>query len=72
MIRQVQANCAGGNGQRVHLGATTRDIVDTGVIRQARDAHAPQMRDIALVGQELTRLARAEASGWTERRELAA
>ena len=57
LLRQVQANCAGDHGQWVHLGATTQDIIDTGVILQVRDAHALYMRDIALVGQELARLA---------------
>ncbi len=59
MLRQLQANCAGDHGQWVHLGATTQDVIDTGVILQVRDAHALYMRDITLVGQELARLANA-------------
>ena len=57
LLRQIQANCAGDHGQWVHLGATTQDVIDTGVVLQVRDAHALFLRDMAAVGQELARLA---------------
>ncbi|MBB5693152.1 adenylosuccinate lyase [Muricoccus pecuniae] len=57
-LKQLQAACSAENGQWVHYGATTQDVIDTGMVLQIRDAHALFLRDIKAVGRELARLAR--------------
>ena len=56
-LKQLQAACSKENGEWVHYGATTQDVVDTGVALQLKEFHAVAMRDIKAVGQELARLA---------------
>ena len=56
-LKQLQAACSKENGEWVHYGATTQDVVDTGVALQLKDFHAVVMRDMQAVGRELLRLA---------------
>ena len=56
-LKQLQAHCSKENGEWVHYGATTQDVVDTGVALQLKEFHAVVMRDIKSVGQELAKLA---------------
>jgi adenylosuccinate lyase len=56
-LKQLQAACSGNNGEWVHYGATTQDVVDTGVALQLKEFHAVVLRDLKAVGRELARLA---------------
>lgn len=56
-LKQLQARCSKANGEWVHYGATTQDVVDTGVALQLKDFHAVALRDLQAVGRELARLA---------------
>lgn len=56
-LKQLQAACSKENGEWVHYGATTQDVVDTGVALQLKQFHAVALRDLKAVGQELARLA---------------
>jgi adenylosuccinate lyase len=56
-LKQLQAACSKENGEWVHYGATTQDVVDTGVALQLKEFHAVAMRDLQAVAKELTRLA---------------
>jgi adenylosuccinate lyase len=56
-LKQLQAVCSKENGEWVHYGATTQDVVDTGVALQLKEFHALVMRDLQAVGKELGRLA---------------
>lgn len=56
-LKQLQAACTRENGEWVHYGATTQDVVDTGVALQLKDFHAVALRDMKAVGKELARLA---------------
>ncbi|WP_028605825.1 adenylosuccinate lyase [Ottowia thiooxydans] len=56
-LKQLQAACSKENGEWVHYGATTQDVVDTGVALQLKEFHAVVMRDMKAVGLELSRLA---------------
>ena len=56
-MRQLSA-ALGDAGRYVHWGATTQDIVDTGVVLQLRDAFDIIERDIAAVTAALEKLAR--------------
>jgi len=56
-IRALQALC-GPAGEYVHFGATTQDIVDTGMMLQLKEAHAIIVRDLRAVARQLARLAR--------------
>ncbi|MCZ2495183.1 adenylosuccinate lyase [Xylophilus sp. Kf1] len=58
-LKQLQAACSKENGEWVHYGATTQDVVDTGVALQLKEFHAVAMRDMLAVGKELARLAQA-------------
>ena len=58
-LKQLQAACSKENGEWVHYGATTQDVVDTGVALQLKEFHAVVMRDLQAVGKELVRLAKA-------------
>ncbi|WP_454675274.1 adenylosuccinate lyase [Achromobacter pestifer] len=58
-LKQLQARCGPDHGEWVHYGATTQDVVDTGVALQLKQAHAVILRDAVAVGQELSRLAQA-------------
>ena len=56
-LKQLQAACSKENGEWVHYGATTQDVVDTGVALQLKEFHALALRDLKGVGRELARLA---------------
>jgi adenylosuccinate lyase len=56
-LRQLQGACSAENGEWVHYGATTQDVVDTGVALQLKEFHAVALRDMQAVGRELARLA---------------
>jgi adenylosuccinate lyase len=56
-LKQLQAACSKENGEWVHYGATTQDVVDTGVALQLKEFHAVALRDLKAVGKELSRLA---------------
>ncbi|RRH85574.1 adenylosuccinate lyase [Variovorax beijingensis] len=56
-LKQLQAACSKENGEWVHYGATTQDVVDTGVALQLKEFHAVAMRDLQAVAKELARLA---------------
>jgi adenylosuccinate lyase len=58
-LKQLQARCGEDHGEWLHYGATTQDVVDTGVALQLKEVHAVILRDVAAVGQELARLAQA-------------
>lgn len=58
-LKQLQARCGPDHGEWLHYGATTQDVVDTGVALQLKEVHAVVLRDVAAVGQELARLAAA-------------
>jgi adenylosuccinate lyase len=57
-LKQLQGACSKENGEWVHYGATTQDVVDTGVAMQLKEFHAVVLRDMQAVGRELARLAR--------------
>ena len=56
-LKQIQAACSKENGEWIHYGATTQDVLDTGVILQLKELHEVIMRDMQAVGMELARLA---------------
>lgn len=56
-LKQLQARCSKDNGEWVHYGATTQDVVDTGVALQLKEFHAVALRDVKAVAKELARLA---------------
>jgi len=56
LVRQLAA-ALGEAGRYVHWGATTQDIMDTGVVLQVRDALAIVERDVAAVTAALAALA---------------
>lgn len=56
-LKQLQARCSKDNGEWVHYGATTQDVVDTGVALQLKEFHAVALRDLKAVAKELARLA---------------
>lgn len=56
-LKQLQAQCSKEHGEWVHYGATTQDVVDTGVALQLAEFHAVALRDLKAVGRELARLA---------------
>lgn len=58
-LKQLQARCSKDHGEWLHYGATTQDVVDTGVALQLKEAHAVVLRDLKAVGTELARLAQA-------------
>ena len=58
-LKQLQARCAQDHGEWLHYGATTQDVVDTGVALQLKEVHAIVLRDLQAVGRELARLAQA-------------
>ncbi len=61
LIRCYQAICSHASGEALHWGATTQDIMDTGVVLQLRDANAIVVRDLRSVLAELEKLARTHA-----------
>ncbi|MFB5269371.1 adenylosuccinate lyase [Paenibacillus enshidis] len=57
-LKALQKLCGSGHGEWIHYGATTQDIVDTGMILQLKEAHQIIVRDLRAVARELARLAR--------------
>ena len=57
-LKQVQKHLGKEAAECLHYGATTQDVVDTGLILQLRDAHAMIKSRVADVGRELLRLAK--------------
>jgi adenylosuccinate lyase len=53
---------SGEDGEYVHYGATTQDIVDTGTILQLREAHQIIVSELKGVARELARLAKEHRS----------
>lgn len=49
---------SGAEGEYVHFGATTQDIVDTGTILQLKESHQLIKKQLQQVAQELSNLAR--------------
>ena len=56
-LKALQKQCGPEHGEWVHYGATTQDIVDTGMILQMKEAHSIIVRDLRAVARELARLA---------------
>lgn len=56
LLKQVQKNLSPSAAENLHYGATTQDVVDTGLILQLREAHAIFKRDLGVIGRELLRL----------------
>ena len=55
-LKAVQDLCKPENGEFIHFGPTTQDVLDTGTVLQIKDAHAAYLRDIKAIGRELYRL----------------
>jgi adenylosuccinate lyase len=53
----VQVLCTPENGEYIHFGPTTQDVLDTATVLQIKDAHAIYLRDMKAIGQALYRLA---------------
>ncbi len=58
LIRCLQAVCEPAAGESIHWGATTQDIMDTGLVLQLRAAHAVVVRDLERIAALLADLAR--------------
>jgi len=56
-IRALAARCAGDSGEFVHYGATTQDILDTGLVLQIRDAWERTLARLRSIRAQLLRLA---------------
>ncbi|MGD1877082.1 MAG: adenylosuccinate lyase [Kiloniellaceae bacterium] len=56
LLKQVQKNLSHDAAENLHYGATTQDVLDTGLILQLHEAHALFMRDLGIIGRELLRL----------------
>jgi adenylosuccinate lyase len=59
VLKEFQRQCPDASGQWMHYGATTQDILDTGLVLQIKEAHTIILRDLHAVGDELARLASA-------------
>lgn len=57
LLKGMQKNLPKEATEYLHFGATTQDVVDTGLILQLREAHDLFCRDMARIGQALVRLA---------------
>ena len=57
-LRALADLCAGDAGEYVHYGATTQDIMDTGVVLQIKDAWPLLLRDLEACRKALAALAR--------------
>ena len=58
VVNALVARCAEGHGEWAHWGATTQDIMDTGMVLQLRDALALVEADLAAIRAGLAELAR--------------
>ena len=57
LLKSMQKSLGRAGSEYLHYGATTQDVVDTGLILQLKEANEIFKRDMAGVGQELLRLA---------------
>lgn len=58
LLKQVQHNLEPEAAENLHYGATTQDVVDTGLVLQLLQAHQYIKRDMAIIGNELMRLSK--------------
>jgi 3-carboxy-cis,cis-muconate cycloisomerase len=58
LVKALNAACEGEAGRYVHWGATTQDIVDTGLVLQIRDGLGLIAADLAAIALALAELAR--------------
>ena len=56
-VKAVQLLCKPENGEYIHFGPTTQDVLDTATMLQIRDAHAVYLRDMKAIGRALAKLA---------------
>jgi adenylosuccinate lyase len=59
LLKHVQKGLSKQSAEHLHYGATTQDVVDTGLVLQLKEAHKVFQRDLGAIGRELVRLARA-------------
>ncbi|QBI20487.1 adenylosuccinate lyase family protein [Egibacter rhizosphaerae] len=59
LVRALADRCAGGAGEYVHWGATTQDVLDTGLVLRLAEAEELLSRDLARLIDILEGLARA-------------
>jgi len=62
LIWGLQKVCRKSSGEYIHWGATTQDIMDTGMMLQVKDATAILFRELKLIEGILARLARRHRS----------
>lgn len=58
VLRAFEGICGAGAGEYLHLGATTQDIVDTGMMLQVREAWTLLRRDLGAIRASLAERAR--------------
>ncbi|MDP1674104.1 MAG: lyase family protein, partial [Burkholderiales bacterium] len=58
-VKAVQKLCQGGQGEYIHFGPTTQDVLDTAVMLQIKEAHAIYLRDMKAIGNALVKLCEA-------------
>lgn len=58
LVRMLAAACEGDAGQYVHWGATTQDVLDTGLVLRLKEAEALISRDLERLVEVLAGLAR--------------
>jgi adenylosuccinate lyase len=58
LVRCLQAACDPAAGEWIHWGATTQDIMDTGLVLQLKAAHGIVARDLGALAGRLAALAR--------------
>ena len=56
-LKAVQDLCKPENGEFIHFGPTTQDVLDTGTVLQIKDAHQIYLRDMKAIGKALAKLA---------------
>ncbi|MCH8089339.1 MAG: adenylosuccinate lyase [Chloroflexi bacterium] len=57
VIRELQRHCPGDAGEYIHYGATTQDIMDSGVVLQLKEAFQVLLRDMGKLEEVLMALA---------------
>lgn len=57
-LRALEHVCEGGAGEYIHYGATTQDIMDTGIILQIKQAWPALMRDLRAIREALAKEAK--------------
>nr|WP_280178438.1 adenylosuccinate lyase [Halomonas sp. EAR18] len=57
LLKQVHTQLSSEASEYIHYGATTQDVLDTGLLLQLKQVHALLRRDMATIGRELVRLA---------------